>query len=301
MDDGKKTNINDLLNQVIDAFKEPEKLVTTIAETQRWVTPASKWSISNQMLLVLANTRDARGMQQWNEVGRRVKKGSKAIHILVPHAVEKEVEEEVTNQGGTKEIKISKVPVSITFRPVPVFRVEDTLGYNTVARRWEDVPLTYEPRRLPSLMDKAEAWGIQVHYTAMEKDILGTFAPGPNKIRLSCEAPWVFYHELAHAAHHRTDPDEFKGIPNWKKEAVAELAANVLAILYEDDYPTPSSASYNYIQGYAEDTNGNVPKLCMSVLKDTEKVLNEILDKQREPRGRAKESQYQCRCSDWKW
>ena len=277
MDNTKKISVNELLNQVIDAFREPGKLAVTMAETQRWVTPSSKWSISNQMLLALANTRDARGIQQWNEAERRVKKGTKAVYILAPITVKKEVEEVIDNPDGTKDTRISEVPVATMFRPVPVFRVEDTLGWHAEKQCWEEMPLSYNPRTLPSLMGKAEEWGLQVHYTAMENGLLGAYSPNNQKIRLSSEEPTVFYHELSHAAHHRLTGDEFKGIPKWKQEAVAELAATVLAILYEKDYPTPSKASYNYISGYAEDCT-NIPKLCMSILKDTEKVLREILD-----------------------
>ena len=277
MNNGKKISVSDLLNQVIDAFKEPDKLATTIAVTQRWVTPSSKWSISNQMLLAFANTRDARGIQQWNEAERRVKKGTRAIYILVPVTVKKEVEEVIDNTNGTQDTKVTEVPVATTFRPVPVFRVEDTLGWNAEKQRWEEMPLSYQPRTLPSLMGKAEKWGLQVHYTAMESGYLGGYSPQAGRIRLSSEEPAVFYHELSHAAHHRLMGDEFKNIPKWKKEAVAELAATVLAILYEKDHPAPSKASYNYIAGYAENES-NVPKMCMSVLKETERVLLEILN-----------------------
>ncbi|MGZ3579293.1 MAG: hypothetical protein ACXU98_09765 [Syntrophales bacterium] len=276
MDNARKTSVNGLLSQVVDAFKEPGKLAATMAETQKWVTPSSKWSISNQMLLALANTRDARGIQQWNEAERRVKKGTKAVYILAPITVKKELEEVVDSPDGTNATRISEVPVATAFRAVPVFRVEDTLGWNAAEQCWEEMPLSYNPRKLPSLTGKAEEWGLQVHYTAMENGLLGTYSPSNQKIRLPSEEPTVFYHELSHAAHHRLTGDEFKGIPKWKQETVAELAATVLAILYENDYPAPSKTSYNYISGYAEDGT-NIHKLCMSILKDTEKVLREIL------------------------
>jgi hypothetical protein len=277
MDNTKKLSVTDLLNQVIDAFKEPDKLALTIAATQKWVTPSSKWSISNQMLLAIANTKDARGIQQWNEAERRVKKGTKAIYILVPVTAKKEAEEVIDNADGTQNTRVSEVSAATTFRPVPVFRVEDTLGWNAERQRWEEMPLSYQPKALPSLMGKAEEWGLQVHYTAMENGYLGGYSPQTGRIRLSSEEPNVFYHEISHAAHHRLMGDEFKSIPKWKKEAVAELAATVLAILYEKDHPTPSKASYNYIAGYVED-GANISKLCMSVLKDTDKVLREILN-----------------------
>jgi hypothetical protein len=47
--------------------------------------PSSQWSILNRTLMFLAETQDARGFRQWNEVNRYVKKGSKAFYILVPY------------------------------------------------------------------------------------------------------------------------------------------------------------------------------------------------------------------------
>ena len=46
--------------------------------------PSSKWSMGNQILMVLAGTSDARGYKQWQDVGRYVKPGVKAFRILGP-------------------------------------------------------------------------------------------------------------------------------------------------------------------------------------------------------------------------
>jgi hypothetical protein len=46
--------------------------------------PSSKWSLGNQLLMLLAGTSDARGFRQWNEVGRWVARDKKAVWILGP-------------------------------------------------------------------------------------------------------------------------------------------------------------------------------------------------------------------------
>src|SRR5574340_618277 len=46
--------------------------------------PSDKWSFLNRILMYLNNTEDARGFKQWKQVGRYVKKGSKAFYILAP-------------------------------------------------------------------------------------------------------------------------------------------------------------------------------------------------------------------------
>jgi hypothetical protein len=62
--------------------------------------PCSKWSLCNRVLVSLAGTDDARGYRQWQGVGRQVKKGAKAVYILVPWIVAKKDEEEDEEEGN---------------------------------------------------------------------------------------------------------------------------------------------------------------------------------------------------------
>ena len=260
-----KVSVDTLITQVVEAFKDPENLALTLAMANRLVTPSSRWTTSNQVLIGLAGTVDARSFQQWNDIERRVKKGSKAVYIVVP-VVKKE-----DSKG-----KDNSAPTTV-FNTVAKFRAEDTLGWNKDKGQWDDTPLEYELRMLPSLWGKSAEWGLQVNYTShVEPGYFGSYAPETRKILLASESPVVFYHEIGHAAHHRICGDEFNSIEKWKKEAVAELAATVIAVLYEQDYPSPVKASYDYIAGAAED-GLSVSKLCMSVLRDVGRVLREII------------------------
>lgn len=61
----------------------PAQLATTIIrKNEEDVTPSGIWSIVNRILMTAQNTGDASGYNQWQEVGRQVKKGSKAICIF---------------------------------------------------------------------------------------------------------------------------------------------------------------------------------------------------------------------------
>lgn len=62
--------------------------------------PSAKWSLLNRTIMFFAGTRDARGFRQWQEVGRHVKKGSKAFTILAPRFVKKESENEDDERGS---------------------------------------------------------------------------------------------------------------------------------------------------------------------------------------------------------
>jgi hypothetical protein len=92
--------------------------------------PSARWSKLNRIVMFLSGTQDARGFRQWEEAGRKVKKGSKAIYILVPNF--RSIEDEKSG---------SERNVIIGFMARPVFRLEDTDGE----------PLEYEQVELPDL------------------------------------------------------------------------------------------------------------------------------------------------------
>jgi len=79
----------------------------------------------------------------------------------------------------------------------------------------------------------------------------------------------TFWHELAHAAHHRVNGTLRSG-QDARQEAVAELAATVIAGLYGSDW---SGNCWRYIQSYS----GDPLNLCLSVLSEVGEVLEEIL------------------------
>src|SRR5476649_1194522 len=72
--------------KIVDAFKTGNipKALAPIFVRRKDGVPCRAWSWGNQLLCVLCGTQDARGIKQWNAVGRTVKKGSKCIDILVP-------------------------------------------------------------------------------------------------------------------------------------------------------------------------------------------------------------------------
>ncbi len=74
--------------------------------------PCEKWSANNKLIMELNGTEDARGYQQWREVGRQVKQGSKAFYILGPVM--------------PKEKNLAESPKPVSFTRIPVFKIEDT-------------------------------------------------------------------------------------------------------------------------------------------------------------------------------
>lgn len=121
--------VKNVLDQILKAFESgqiPEAI--KMATFPMIEVPCSHWSFNNRLIVFLNGTADARGFQQWKEIGRCVKKGSKAIYILVPCFLKKRVDEE----SGDEEKYLT------FFKCAPVFAVEVTEGqepeYQTMYR-----------------------------------------------------------------------------------------------------------------------------------------------------------------------
>jgi antirestriction protein ArdC len=176
--------------------------------------PCHNWSLMNQFFVCLADTQDARGFRQWQEVGRNVKKGVHALYILVPLIKTKKKE----GEEGTEEAKLTG------FRAMPVFRMEDTEGaeLDYMLRMKE-----FDPEQFP-LSEVARHLGIDVH-PVLTVDSGGYFDPRTDKIGMGSNNHRTFLHELSHAIDHR--------LPGFKDdkqfcEVTAELSSAFLGSLY---------------------------------------------------------------------
>ena len=225
--------------------------------------PSSRWSFLNRIQMMLSGTADARGFRQWKEVNRYVRKGAKAIYILVPRIVKQVIEAEEAEEVGESEEK----EILTGFMTRPVFKVEDTDGE----------PLDYEQMELPELplIDRAREWGISVKAVPGNQRYYGYFSQANMEIGLATKEETVFFHELAHAAYHRIYPNPERENP-WKEEIVAELSAAVLCKMAGKSSKYLGN-NYRYIQRYAEAEKLSPVKACLGVLSDVELVLDSIL------------------------
>ncbi len=250
--------VREVLTVILDRFKTgdiPEAIA--LASYPRINVPSNKWSLLNRTVMFLSGTYDARGFRQWKEVNRSVKKGSKAIYILVP-SIRKS-----TDQETEEEILILK-----GFIGGPVFKVEDTDGE----------PLEYEELVLPDLplLDRAEEWGIEVKAIPGNFRYYGYFSSQRKEIALATKAECVFFHELAHASHEKVK-GKLKPGQDPVEEIIAELAATALCKLVGKDPKDNLGNSYQYIEKYATKAKLNPISACLTVMSETEKVINLIL------------------------
>jgi len=250
--------VKNVLNTIVEKFKSgdiPEAVA--MASYPIPDIPSSKWSFTNRTLMFLSGTGDARGFRQWKEANRHVRKGSRAIYILVP-CFAKNVDEEI---GKEKEFLRY-------FKPSPVFMFEDTEGE----------PLDYEQIELPELplVERAEAWGISVKAVPGNYRYRGYYASSRKEIALATPEEKVFFHELAHAGHEKFKGN-LSGGQDPLQEIVAELSAQALCRLVGKRTKDTIGNSYRYIERYAKKIGLSPYSACLKVLGETEKVLNIIL------------------------
>jgi hypothetical protein len=247
------------LDRIVELFKAgniPKALAVAVIPPQSDI-PSAKWSISNRVLQILADTSDGRGFRQWQKASRKVKKGAKAFCILGPNT-------RVIKETDDKKIETEKIIVT-GFHAIPVFRAEDTDGE----------PLPYEPATPPPLSDVAEQFGLSVSYQTFAANYYGYYQGEAKRIVLASHESKVFFHELAHAAHQRIEGD-LKGGQVPSQEIIAELTAATLAQMYCPE--SNLGFSYEYVKSYAEKTKKTIDRSCLAVINTVGKVLDEILN-----------------------
>ena len=228
--------------------------------------PMVKWSMLNRLLVYFSGSQDARGIRQWNKIGRYPRKGSRAIHILAP-VIRKEKDDQDGDRVGRDDEQVVRA-----FMLVPVFRVEDTDGK----------PVAYPELTLPELpfLTRATEWGINVRPVAGSSYFYGAYAQGRKEIMLASPEESVFFHELCHSAHHRIMGKLTPG-QDWRQEIVAELGAIVLCKLIGKEPDKALANGYRYIAHYAEKAKLSPSAAAVRVLGDTEQVLGLILAQDR--------------------
>jgi antirestriction protein ArdC len=223
--------------------------------------PIARWSWSNQLLAALAGHFDARGFRQWQEVGRSVKKGERAFHILGPKVRTLDEEDPETGESRAKK-------VCVGFFPIAVFGYSQTQGqplHHREAELLESLPL----------IELARAWGLEVSVYAGQ----GARARGRYRSRQSIAlgvhnwATWA--HELTHAA-----DDRLVGLKPGQhadQEIVAELGGAVLLECLGHSTASDLGGAWSYICHYAQNESEAL-RLANGLLERTSNAVALLLD-----------------------
>jgi len=258
--------VNDQLKNLIDLFSSDK--VHTLKDTIKKAyiegmdKPMSKWSLGNQLLVLIQKTEDARTINQWCKVGRHIKKGSKAIYILRPNQKKIQVKNKDTNEYEDQFILNG-------FSGLPIFKIQDTYGAGLKK---------YEPKNPLPLKDVADKWDLKVVYDSSIHGEYGSFNATDNKIRLCTEDQTTFFHELAHKAHSKIET--LKAGQDPEQETIAQLSACVLGSIYGFDV---KEYTFNYISSYVDSNDPKiVSKMCLRVLSKVQKILMMILEESKD-------------------
>ena len=234
--------------------------------------PSSAWSWRNQFIAAIHGTADARGFQQWKLAGRRVSKGSKALHILAPCIGKRK---ERNEQGIEKEVTFL-----FGFRSIAVFGIEETEIFDEAL--WEKsggVDLAEESRLkdLP-LAEVAALWGLKVtSYNGNDRGAKGYYRHG-KAIALGVENLSTWAHELVHAA------DDKQGLlvksqgQDPSNEIVAELGGAVLLHIMGLEVEADQGGAWDYVKAYSKNDKAKALTLCGQLLDRTCKAVDLIIE-----------------------
>lgn len=257
---------------VLDVFKSgrvPEALAVLCLAGDR---PSAKWSVRNQMIAYKIGAHpDARGIQQWREIGRKVKKGERAIYILRPRI--HKVEERPIDDPTAEPQEVSKV---VGFVPVPVFALTQTEGPNLPEHRamLNDLPL----------IELAAEWGIEVlTYPGQGVSWRGSMhssSDGPKQITLGTASRQTWLHELIHAVESKTGRLEGTLLD---KEIVAELGAITLLHVIGYSVEADVGKTYSYIKHHVQEenpkaTDAEILAACGKVLDRVYAAVNYVIE-----------------------
>lgn len=261
---------NQVAQRILEAFEAgsvPAALAPVFLVRQYPEVPANRWSYSNRLLLALQGHIDGRGFQQWKQVGRTVKKGEKANHILAPLTGKRQPEdgETPTNPDGT-------VSYVYGFKAIPVFGVDQTEG--------KVLPyLKEETRFFDSLpvVDVARAWGLDVQLLADSSQALGQYRHG-RSIELAVKNLRVWAHELIHAADDRRGTITTKRGQQLDNEVVADLGGAVLLECLGHTVESDRGAVWRYICRYCEEHKREPLPICKALTERACAAVALVLD-----------------------
>jgi hypothetical protein len=181
-----------IASDILSAFESGElpQALAQLFIRRKIEVPSRHWTWTNRLIGLRRSHVYAAGFRQWLAIGRSVRKGEHAFHILAPRIVGTKQDDEGVTQDERSVVG---------FLPIPVFGYFQTEGDPLPGA--EDEPEFVDA--LP-LVEVARSWGLAVALHSYEDSPgrLGYFAPGLG-ISLAVRNLSTWAHELIHAADFR--------------------------------------------------------------------------------------------------
>lgn len=266
---GKATEVADMLVDSFERGAVPDAIANVFLKGSG--LHCEGYSAMNRLLVALHGYSDARGFHQWKEVGRSVRKGEKAMHVLAPCTRSVEVSDD---DGSTR-----KAVIPTGFRTVAVFGLEQTDVFD--AEAWEanrpDPQSAREALRELPLRAVAESWGLSVSsFAGRPNNALGWYRPGCG-IALGVENLATWAHELIHAADDRVGNLKGYATKEGKRDAelVAELGGCALLTMLGFEHQADVGGAWRYVRSWA---GVDAAEYCRKVIDRTARAIGAILD-----------------------
>jgi antirestriction protein ArdC len=202
-----------------------------------------RYSIGNVLLIGLQRPSAARvaGYRTWQQLGRQVRQGERAIRILAPIVYRKRKEGQ--KREGEAEQKNNDIEEVLAFKPAAVFDVSQTDGKPLA----EFARVSGDPaEHLLRLKDLVSSRGISLEYTNRIGLAQGASAGGKVFLRTDLAPAEEFstlVHELAHEMLHQDKAERSKTVKETEAEAVAFVVCEAIGM-------ESGTASSDYVQMY---------------------------------------------------
>lgn len=218
------------------------------------------------------------GFRKWEEMGRHIRKGEKAIKILAPCIYKKEKETD-TNDGDNDNTKESE-KVLTGFRVVSVFDVSqtegkalptlthkldgDVEGYSDFMEALKQVsPVSIEFKKVEGFANG--------YYHLIDKNIV--IDTGMSEM-MNCKTT---IHEIAHAILHNQDDGAEKDVDRHTKEVQAESVSFVVCQYYG---LSTEGYSFGYIAGWSSGKDIKELKSSLETIRTTAQTIISDIDRQ---------------------
>lgn len=249
----------------------------------RFMSAFRRYSFNNLMLIAMQcpDATHVAGFRKWQELGRQVRKGEKAIKILGYST--KKVTKIDSATGEEVEDQIKRFPV------LSVFDVSQTDGDPVPANDYQ-LPTGEGPAgmldRLTSWL-QAEGWtvrqlplgGAMEGYTDHRRQLIATETNLQPAARLL-----VLLHEAAHALLHENDAEyvAHRGVCETEAESTAYVIANLLGV-------DADASSVSYVAGWAKADRDVIIQAATNVLRAVDTIAAALglnADEQNDDEGR---------------
>lgn len=281
-----KERVNALLNELEDGIKdlyESDKYKEYLLVMSRF----HNYSYNNLVLIYMQcpTATNIAGFESWKRSFHRyVKKGEKAIKIIAPEFIKKEVE--VTKKDSVGNViydengnpaKDKKVQEYIHYRITNVFDVSQTEG--------EELPTLTHKLNSDVTDYKAivkaikEVSPVPIKIESYQGNSNGYYDIDKKEIHIQADMSEsqiikTMLHEVAHSILHDKEIGECKNVDGQTKEVQAESIAYCVANYLDID---ASDYSFGYVAGWSKDKELSELKSSLSIINKTaSKLINDI-------------------------